>query len=842
MRTKYIVLIAAGLSIAGLAFWFSHLRRGVNLFAQNRNVALAKFNRHRLSNRFDQAQQEQDFFILKRVPGGQGPLDRSLYQAAYGQMQSMQQISIPTGAISPAGTPMTGSGMAPLSGWTFLGPGNIGGRTRAIVIDPTNTQIMYTAAVAGGVWKTTNGGATWSPSSDFLANIAVNSLIMDPNNNLILYAGTGEGYFNVDGVRGNGIYKTTDGGATWTQLASTNNNSDFYYVNKLEINAASTRVYAATRTGVFRSLDGGSTWSKVLDGTAVNGCMDVKVQKKPLAYVFAACGTLLANGSTTGFIARAIDNSGTENWSTVFNPTNMGRTSLAIAPSNQNVIYALTASNETGNYNQGLLAVYRSMSQGTSGTWTTQVSNTNGALLNTLLLTNPIIAEQTQCGFGASSFNNQGWYDNIIAVDPSNPNTVWVGGIELFRSTDGGQSWGQAAYWWAGPSFSVYDHADHHALVFDPGYNGTTNQILWETNDGGIFKTSNAVSGNVATTQAEVCGTLASNPVAWTNLNNSYGVTQFYYGTPYPGGATFVGGTQDNGTNLGTTGGGANAWTTVLGGDGGAVAVNPSNTNMAWGENYGLSIKRTVNAWSSLSAFTSGISEASGNFLFITPFVQDPSDAANMWTGGARIWRTTQATANPTSGNIWTQASAFLGERVSSLAVAPTNSNIVYVGGQTGDVWYNTSALSATSATVWSSTRPAGASSCFISGVAVDPTNASNAWAVSSTFGIPGCMPHVWYTTNGGSTWTPMGGTGSNIVPDISVHTVAVNPTNPLKVYIGTDLGMMVTTDGGTNWMVANATPFPNGIVDNIVAQNNSGTVTLFVFTHGRSAWSVTAN
>jgi len=171
--------------------------------------------------------------------------------------------------------------------------------------------------------------------------------------------------------------------------------------------------------------------------------------------------------------------------------------------------------------------------------------------------------------------------------------------------------------------------------------------------------------------------------------------------------------------------------------------------------------------------------------------------------------------------------------------VAPTDSNTVYVGGQTGSVWVNTSALSATSSTTWSSVKPGGAGSCHISGVAVDPANASNAWAVASTFG---CTPHVWYTNNGGSTWTPMGGTGSNTVPDIPVETIAVNPTNPLKVYIGTDLGMMVTTDGGTNWMVANSTPFPNVIVDNIVAQNNSGTVTLFVFTHGRSAWSVTAN
>jgi len=155
--------------------------------------------------------------VLKRMPRGVGPLDYSLYKPAINHVNTMSQYSIATGTILPPAN-------APIGNWTFLGPGNVGGRTRGLVIDPTNTQIMYSAAVAGGVWKTTNGGGTWVASADFLANIAVNSLVMDPNNHLVLYAGTGEGYFNVDGLRGNGIYKTVDGGANWTQLLSTNNN------------------------------------------------------------------------------------------------------------------------------------------------------------------------------------------------------------------------------------------------------------------------------------------------------------------------------------------------------------------------------------------------------------------------------------------------------------------------------------------------------------------------------------------------------------------------------------------------------------------------------------------
>jgi hypothetical protein len=307
---------------------------------------------------------------------------------------------------------------------------------------------------------------------------------------------------------------------------------------------------------------------------------------------------------------------------------------------------------------------------------------------------------------------------------------------------------------------------------------------------------------------------------------------------PFPNGTTYLGGTQDNGTPQGTDGGGPNNWFTDISGDGGAVAVNPANTLMAWGENTGRSMQRTTDGWVSTdAAFTSGISGDNG-FLFISPFVQDPSTAANMWTGGNSIWRTTQATTTPLPSPIWTKASTSISQSVASIAVAPTNSNVVYVGVNSGGlVYYNTSALTATSATAWSSASVSG-SSCYISGLAVDPTNPNSAWAVSSTFG---CIPHVWQTTNGGVSWTPMGGTGSNIIPDIPAHTIAINPANNQKLYIGTDLGVFVSVDGGNNWLVENNNQLPNVIVDSLVF-NTTGTIQLFAFTHGRGAWKVTPN
>ena len=831
-----VVLPLAVVAVAAIVANYSPQKQKLTESRQlNRLHSWERRHRGSADRRFDQPQESQDFFVMKRAPGGVGPLDYSLYGSAAAQARQNQQYVLNTGQV------LSGSA-GPVGNWTFLGPGNVGGRSRALVIDPTNASVMYSAAVAGGVWKTTDGGSSWAAASDFIANIAVNSLVMDPTNHSVLYAGTGEGYFNGDSQRGNGIFKTTDGGATWNQLAFTNANSDFFYVQKIAINAAASRIYAATRTGLFRSIDGGVTWTKTLDAAGINGCMDVKVQTdRPLARVFAACGTFQPI-AIPGFISRAADTSGTQTWTTVWNPSNMGRTSLALAPSNQNIIYALSASNtSSGNYQQGLLAVYRSTDGGT--TWTTQVTNTNPTLLNTLLLTNPIEAELTQCGFGTSTFAfTQGWYDNTIAIDPTNPNTVWIGGIDLFRSSDGGQNWGVASYWWTSPD-PEYAHADQHTIVFDPNFNGTSNQKLYVGNDGGIFLTNNATSGNVGT-QANICAaygaggtSYAANPVTWTNLNNTYGVTQFYYGVPFPNGQTYFGGTQDNGTNVGTDAAGPNAWTSVLSGDGGAVAVNPTNTLMLWAENTGRSIQKSTNSGATFASFISGITESAANFLFIAPFVQDPSNANNMWTGGAFLWRTTTATTSATGG--WSQASTFLDQRVSAIAVASTDSNVVYVGGAGGGgatdfgrVYHSTAALTATASTTWASSVPR--LSAVVSGLAVDPTNSNTVWATYSTFG----GGHVFKSIDTGATWTPMPGTGGNTIPDIPVNSIAINPSDPNKIYLGTDLGVFASVDGGANWLVANSAQLPNVIVDALVF-NRTGTIQLFAFTHGRGAWRV---
>ena len=287
-----------------------------------------------MPERFDQPGETQAFFLARRSPDGVSPIDTGWYLDALERMKDMPRHSTALGQVLPSrpGSPRD-------STWSWLGPGNIGGRTRALVVVPSNPNVLYAGAVGGGVWKTTNGGASWTPLTDFLANIAIASLAIDPSNSNVLYAGTGEGFFNSDAIRGAGIFKTTDGGATWAQLAATAN-SNFYYVNRLAISpnkpsesmprpgpASSARRTAAPR--------GARSIRAIIAG----GCTDLQIRTdQSNDYLFASEGN-----EVQGSLLRNTDAGGGGAWSVVFTEAGMGRASIAIAPSNQAVVYALTA-------------------------------------------------------------------------------------------------------------------------------------------------------------------------------------------------------------------------------------------------------------------------------------------------------------------------------------------------------------------------------------------------------------------------------------------------------------------------------------------------------------------
>ena len=603
----------------------------------------------RREQRADQPAAAAAMWQLKRQPLDPSINPSSALAAARDRLARMPLHSSRLGGFLPVwggSTPQDKAlrtALRVLGTWEPLGPGNIGGRIRGFVIDPLEPRTMYAAGVSGGVFKTTDGGATWRPLADVIANLAVCSLAMHPEDRQTLVAGTGEGYYREEvrgtglPLRGAGVFRTTDAGATWSHLPSSSG-EDFHWVNDLVFSPSDgQRLYAATRTGVWRTTDGGGSWARVLDPQVNGGCLDLVIRANTATdVVLAACGTL--SGQATVF--RSVDAGGSGVWEAVLTEPGMGRTSLALAPSNQDVVYALSASNAAGpggHFQQGLHAVFRSTAGGAASTWSARVRNTDSDPLATLILTNPAAASYVQCGWSSSDrWVNMGWYTNVVAVDPVDPDVVWAGGVDLFRSDDGGLTWGLASYWWQEPGDDTFVHADQHAVVFHPGYDGSGNRTLLVANDGGVFSTDDA-RAPVARGPGAVCDPHAAG-TRWRALNHDLGVTQFYHGAPWPGGERYLGGTQDNGTIVGSLTAGANAWTQVIGGDGGYVAVDPDSPDVVYaGWQYFNFSRSTDGGWSFQPAGT-GLSDS--GFLFITPFAMDPGQPSRLWTGGRRVWRT----------------------------------------------------------------------------------------------------------------------------------------------------------------------------------------------------------
>jgi len=732
-----------------------------------------------------------------------------------------------------------------IQGWSELGPGNIGGRTRSILISPVDPSIMYAAGVGGGVFKSTDAGASWSAQLDFAPNIAVNSMAMDPQNPDVIYAGTGEGFFNGDAIRGLGIFKTTDGGANWTQLPGTLDGvvetGAFYRCNKLQTspNQPDT-VYAATRFGVWRSTDAGANWELVLEnnnfsttpvqdaGGTFAGALDLQVRPGSIGSgeddsLYATFGSF-----SKGALFRSTD--GGDTWTNISVGTpldvpNQGRMTVAIAPSNPDFVYVCMADNGTLSGSSGggtgqIVDVFLSTDAG--DTWTARLNPASDA--NSVLLSNPIAS--VPCG--GSSFLNQGWYDNIIAVDPANESIVYVGGVDLFRSDDGAANFRPMGYWFLDGDEPQGLHADMHEIVFHPGYNGTTNQTMFAGNDGGVYRTDNAR----ADLSDILCPDFVSDlsDVVWTDLNNGYGVTQFYHGDASANSDLFIGGAQDNGTSGIDSVGAPNSWTDLFGGDGGYVAISSTNPDTLFLETQRFAnIRGTTNGGASyfnasVGLFDSNTGEPLDSGLFITPFEMDPSDDTILWTGGGDIWRTT------TSGVGWANVSNFAGSQgtVSAIAIDRTQSNNVIVGFSSGLVATTNNALAPNpSWTVRDEIN--GLNTGFISSVAIDPNNPNTIYATSSSFGTL----QVWKSENFGNFWTSIDGIGLAGIPDIPVHWIEVRPGASDQLFVGAEVGVFASDDGGVTWSIE-STGLPNTVVETLEFQNPD---TLVAFTHGRGAF-----
>jgi len=755
---------------------------------------------------FDRPDEAMEFWLAQRLPPGEKDLPLEELLASSSEIRARE---------------LARAAMSPALPWTSIGPGNVGGRTRALVIDPTDPDVMYAAGVSGGVWKSTDAGASWSPTDDHMANLAVCTLAIDPTNPSVLYAGTGEGFAPGNFVRGLGIFKSVDAGGTWTQLAATAGpavGEGFYWVNEIVISPNDPqRVYAATRHGVWRTTDGGATWTLVLAnpayvtgpqqtlGSSV-GCTDIAVRSdRNPDVLFAAFGSFDSDG-----LYRSDD--GGTTWVGYATPSYQGRMTIAIAPSDNDVIYIAMADNGGLNGLGRIVSVFKS----TNGTTFTAMLDPSHPFSPWLMSYASIASGCVQ----APTIYSQGWYDNTLAVDPVDPNIVWLGGIDLFRSDDGGRTFGMAGYWFyymLDPPPPTYLHPDQHGIVFHPGYDGVANQTIYVTNDGGMFRSDNA---RAATTQEECpVGPQPGPPpaIAWTTLNHGYGVTQFYHGDAAAGGTLFAGGAQDNGTSAVTGVAAPNSWTRLFGGDGGYVAIDPTNPQTMYIEiQYFPEIRKSVDGGATFTRTVNGITDTDG--LFITPFAMDQASPGVLWTGGARPWRTTDA------AGIWQAAGPdFAGPgRISAIGIAPSASSVVYLGFDNGYVVRSTNALAKPPS--WQ-VLTNGLWGGWVSSIAVHPADPNTAYLTYSTYGVP----HVLRTTNGGQSWSAIDAG----VPDIPAHWIAVRACDPDQLFLGTELGVFASDDGGSTWEPSNA-GLAHTVVETLDFMDDD---TLVAFTHGRGAF-----
>lgn len=825
------------------------------LFAALTACAGSSALRERADLREDSPGELAQYQLDKRVAPGERTIDPARYRAASAHAATMRRYSAKTGRFVDGGD----AAKATAPQWESLGPGNVAGRARTLEFDPRDPNHVYAAGVSGGVWESFDGGESWSTRSDAAANLNIGSLAIDPVEPDTIYAGTGELYRNndqpVSSMWGQGILRSSDGGRTFQQLSATAND-DFRYVADLAISPHDhDRIYAATNSGIWRSNDRGISFARVLrpqdpSGSALyEGCNDLLFPAGHDGdYLLAACasrstddryylpGTVLppaCAGPCPAAIFLNTDAAGAGAWQQVLTEPAMGRTTMDFARSRPDTIYAVSASivpgfdrdrDGLGDYNNGLDAVWRSTDGGR--TWQARVRNSSSDALSTYLLSYAETIEYALCR--AEKFiYGAGWYNQAIAVDPTNPDRVWVAGMDQYRSDDGGASFGKASYWFDfGTGNPDGIHADQHLLKFHPRYDGVAEKRLYATNDGGIAVTDDATAPVSRGAMAACDAT--NGQVAWRTLTHDLATAQFYTGGVTPDGSLWLGGAQDNGTLLNNPARAHDAWRHIYGGDGGYVAIDPRNANVIYASAQNISLGRSVTGGSGFVDATAGLNDFT---VFTMPYLLDPSAPDRLYAGGTRVWRTEN------QGRNWLAASAPFGtsayaNRISALAIAPTDPDHMLAGNQVA-IFSSRAATTSTATTAWNRVAPRAG---WVSSLIFDPHDANVAYATYSSFG----GAHVWRSADAGLSWTPIDGGGDGALPDVPVHTLAIDPGDAGRLFIGTDIGVFASIDGGAHWAVENS-GFANVITESLVMANGTATVApqLFAFTYGRGAWRV---
>lgn len=645
------------------------------------------------------------------------------------------------------------------------GPGNFGGRLRGIAINRTDTSQLLVGSVLGGIWKTVDGGATWNPSDDFLETLAVGSMLVDPDDTDIVWVGTGEGFFNVDAARGLGIFTSTDFGDTWTQLAATAN-SDFHYVNRVARIPSTNILLAATRTGIHRSTNLGTTWAEVSGiSTSSRGFTDLKVDPSDPTRLYAYH---YGSSAATRRVYRSTNSGAT--WSALGTvegvpTTDIGRMEIGVGT--DGVVYLSVA-----NTNDATRGLWRSAAGGNAF---------------------------AQTASATAFIERQGWYDLPIGVDPEDSNTVFVGAVDIFRTTNAGTVITNQTQWNAagGPQ---YVHADIHVIEFDPN----DSSIVYAGTDGGIFKSTDGGTD-------------------WVSLNNDLRITQYYGIAASPDGSSVIGGTQDNGTHLFF--GDRKTYLEWAGGDGGFVSWDQQQPNFLYGSTPFTGMYGSSDGGLSTTSIT--IPNTAGG-LFIQPFTLDPQDGNRMIVGTARVHYS--GNVRSIGSSTWQDVSGTLGT-ISATTISPLDGEVAYVGTTAGDI-YTTSNLSTATPGTWTQIDQNIVPGSDVTWIEVDPTDATGN-TLYATFADYGAN-RIWKTTNGGTSWQSV----HNNLPDIPLFSVRVDPTDANRLFLGSELGLFTTGEAGLaspTWI-----QYDYGTAYTRVMQLHwAGNDILWAGTHGRSIYRI---
>ena len=643
--------------------------------------------------------------------------------------------------------------------WRIIGPFDVGGRVRSIVHHPTQEGFIYTAAAAGGIWRTTDYGDTWEPIFDHQSAISFGALAIDPNDPDIIYAATGEPSRNVDAYLGNGVYKSTDAGDTWFNIGLTHVGG-FYKIYVHPNNSNLIFAGGAQRNqGFYKSTDAGETWKK----TFPHEVTDITINPDNENELYIG-----VDGRGVYFSGNAGE-SFTERNNGIYD--NIGRVSVQMADKNPSLLYALAEKIVViNNSTRRLAEIYKTTNGGSN--WSVSMPE-NGDL------------------FGG---NDQGWYDNFIAVSPHDPNLVFAGGVVMYSTKTGGQFWNRGDNFEGGGII----HVDQHCMAFSP----IDAKKIYVGNDGGVYGSDN--SGN-----------------SWFDMNDDLMITQFYaMAIDHSRENRTYGGTQDNGT-LGNRNN-PDIWGYMAGGDGFRVLVDPPNPNIIYGETpHGNMWKRDFDRGIIEYNKTNGIPGGDAG-LWNSPMSMDEFESDFIYHGRRALY------VSYDGADSWMELMAARAGQFSAIENSPHSQLEIYAGNSIGELFYTDDG-----GLRWLNLSEGKLPNRFITDIEVSHKDEKTVFVTYSGYGTQ----HVYKSVNTGQDWENI----SLNLPDAPVSAIAVHPENADMLFVATDVGVFASFDGGLSWM-----PYGRGLPRSPVidiafrkdkmAQEN---YILRIATHGRSMWEI---